>query len=175
MLLFAAIAPNPEEAPDPLAGLKDNLPPAEVPIPEWMWWVFGAACAVLVAVLIYVGYKLGRKKLMREPPSPRHVAWTSLQTLKTTGSGLDAYQFGVAVSDILRTFISSYFSLPATQQTSPEFLASIATSARFTDAQRSLLAGFLEKTDMRKYARVDVADNEDLLNAAYAFIEGVAQ
>ena len=76
---------------------------------------------------------------------------------------------------MLRTFISNAkFRLPATKQTSPEFLAAISASPNFTDADRSLLAGFLEHCDMIKFARIDATadDSAKLLESAFAFVQG---
>jgi hypothetical protein len=167
---LAAIVPDPGST-DPLSGLKENAPPVDVPWPDWVWWSIGGGAAVLVALLVWLGRWYARRQLATQPPSPRHIAFQELQKLRTQAAGMDPYAFGVAVSDILRTYISQYYSLQATQQTSPEFLASIATSARFTDAERRLLAAFLEQTDLRKYARVAADDNDALLASAYAFIE----
>jgi hypothetical protein len=169
-LLLAAIVPPPDGG-DPLTGLRENAPPVEVPWPDWVWWAIGGGALLLITALILVGVWLARRQLATQPPSPRHIALRELHQLRTSGAGMDAYAFGVAVSDILRTYISQYYSLHATQQTSPEFLASIATSARFSDAERRLLAAFLEQCDLRKYARVQAEDNEALLASAYAFIE----
>ena len=88
---------------------------------------------------------------------------------------MEPYQFSVAVSDVLRTFISNAkFHLPATRLTSPEFLAAIAGSAMFSDADRGLLSHFLGKCDMIKFARVEAtgADNVELVEKAFAFVQG---
>jgi hypothetical protein len=167
---LAAIVPDPE-ATDPLPGLRENAPSVEVPWPDWVWWAIAAGAVILVVVLVRLCVWWARRQVAALPPSPRHIALRDLQQLRTTGASLDAYAFGVAVSDILRTYISQYYSLQATQQTSQEFLASIAGSSRFTDSERRLLAAFLEQCDLRKYARVHAEDNEALLNSAYAFIE----
>lgn len=170
--LLAAIAPSPD-ATDPLSGLRENLPPVEVPWPEWAWWAMGAGAIVLCGSLIALGVWWGKRKLIAQPLSPRHIAKQELQRLRAEGLGMDGYAFGIAVSDILRTYISQHYGLQATQQTSPEFLASIAKTTRFTDEERRLLAVFLEQCDMRKFARVEAAENETLLQSAEAFVEGV--
>ena len=70
--------------------------------------------------------------------------------------------------------MSGQFSLHATSQTSPEFLASIAKSPRFSDEDRKLLATFLDRCDMLKFARVEAhaEENGELLGAAAAFVQG---
>jgi hypothetical protein len=70
--------------------------------------------------------------------------------------------------------VSAQFGLRATTQTSPEFLASIATSVRFSDDDRRLLAAFLERCDLLKFARVEahVDENHELAGAATAFVQG---
>jgi hypothetical protein len=80
----------------------------------------------------------------------------------------------VEVSDVLRIYISGHFALFATQQTSPEFLASISTSPRFSSEDRELLAKFLERCDLIKFARIEADSNENmkLLGEAVAFVEG---
>jgi hypothetical protein len=80
----------------------------------------------------------------------------------------------VRVSDVLRTYVGAQFSLPATSQTSPEFLASIADSPRFSVVDKQLLATFLERCDMLKFARIEAhaEENGELLGAAAAFVQG---
>ena len=62
----------------------------------------------------------------------------------------------------------------ATQQTSPEFLAAAAASPRFSEADKTLLAAFLDKADLIKFARVHAtaSDSEQLLEQARRFVEG---
>jgi hypothetical protein len=109
------------------------------------------------------------------PPDPRAVALWQLQELKSRAVTTEPYAFSITVSDVLRTFISkARFRLPATQQTSPEFLASIAHSPLFSENDRTRLGQFLEKCDMIKFARVDATgqDNAELVESALAFVQG---
>jgi hypothetical protein len=146
---LAAITPDP--AADPLAGLRDNAATVAVPWPAWVWH---------------------RRK--EPPPTPREIARLALDGLHARAEKAESYEFSVAVSDVLRTYVSSQYSLHATRQTSPEFLASIAGSPQFTADDRALLAAFLERCDLLKFARIEgrSAENYELLRAAAAFVEG---
>jgi hypothetical protein len=98
-----------------------------------------------------------------------------LEKLRARARETEPYLFSVAVSDVLRTFISNAkFRLPATRQTSPEFLAAISGSELFSADDRSLLGHFLEKCDLIKFARMQATatDNMDLVESALAFVQG---
>jgi len=190
-LLLAAITQTPSVSPapptgappagappgdvDPFPGMEKKLPPTEVPWPDWAWWVIGAVALVLLALLIWLIIWLVRRKMTTVPLTPRAIAQRALDALRANVQAQDAYAFAVSVSDVLRTFISAQFSLRATSQTSPEFLAEISGTTRFTEADRALLATFLEQCDLRKFARVEASDNEALLNSASAFVESASQ
>ncbi len=175
--LLAAITPDaaPPADPDPFPTIEKSVTGVDVPWPDWAWWAIGAVALVLFIGLVFLIVWLARRKFATPPPSPRVIAQLELRALRENSSGMDAYAFGVAVSDVLRKFIAGQFGLQAPAQTSPEFLASIAKSARFTDADRSLLGAFLEQCDLRKFARVEAAENESLLQSAYAFVESASQ
>jgi hypothetical protein len=66
--------------------------------------------------------------------------------------------------------------LHATQQTSPEFLASIADFPSFTEKEKQMLASFLEKCDLIKFARISATGEESasLLEQAILFARGGA-
>ena len=170
---LAALASDPA-ANDPLSGLQENAPPVKVPWPEWIWWVIGIAALLALLFFVWIGVRIGRRKMKEMPPSPRSIAQRELEHLRQSGADLDAYDFGVAVSDILRTYIAKQYGLQTTQQTSVEFLTSIHSSPRFSDSERRLLSAFLEQTDLRKFARVPAGESEALLSAAFAFVEGAA-
>ena len=88
---------------------------------------------------------------------------------------MEPYAFSIEVSDVLRTFIGkAKFRLPATNQTSPEFLAAIARSPLFSAQDRTLLGRFAEKCDMIKFARIQATseDNVELVTSALEFVQG---
>ena len=91
-----------------------------------------------------------------------------------TGAGTAGGSLAGRVSDVLRTYVSGQFDLRATSQTSPEFLASIADSPRFSKEDKGLLATFLDRCDMLKFARIEAhaEENNELLGAAAAFVQG---
>jgi hypothetical protein len=169
-----ASAPSPGAAPDPPPGLRDIAPPVDVPWPPWMWWAIGVGAAVVLALLVWLIVWLARRKPAAPPPTPRMIALRALEELRAHIRELDSYAFSVRVSDVLRTYVSAQFELPATSQTSPEFLASIADSPRFSSVDRQLLATFLERCDMLKFARIEAhaEENGELLGSATAFVQG---
>ncbi|GDX09412.1 MAG: DUF4381 family protein [Verrucomicrobiota bacterium] len=169
-----ASAPAPDAAPDPLAGLRGIAPPVDVPWPPWVWWAIGIGSVIALALLTWLIVWLARRRPKTPPPTPRQIALRELEELRAHIRELDSYAFSVRVSDVLRTYVGAQFSLPATSQTSPEFLASIADSPRFSAVDKQLLATFLERCDMLKFARIEAhaEENGELLGAAAAFVQG---
>ena len=172
-MILAALQPEPSP-PDPLAGLRANVPPVEVPWPAWVWWAIGIGSAVALALLIWLLIWLRSRRVPTRAPTPRMIALRALEELRTRVREFDPYAFSVQVSDVLRTYVSGQFGLHATTQTSTEFLASIAQSPRFSDEDRRLLAAFLDRCDMLKFARIEAhaEENSELLDAATAFVQG---
>ena len=170
-MILAAIQSAPA---DPLAGLRDNASTVAVPWPPWVWWCIGLGAVVVVALLVWLGFWLARRKPKVVPPTARQIALRALDDLRARANNTEPYEFSVAVSDVLRTYVTSQFGLHATHQTSPEFLSSIASAAEFTAEDRQLLAVFLERCDLLKFARVDARaeENAELLRAAAAFVQG---
>jgi len=115
-----------------------------------------------------------RRRPAGPPPSPRMIAMGELDLLRPQVATLDPYAFSVKVSDVLRTFIEAQYGLRAAHQTSPEFLASMAESREFSDKDRELLAQFLERCDLIKFARIDASstDSAILHERAVAFVQG---
>ena len=161
-------------APDPLADLRGIAPPVDVPWPPWVWWVIGVGSVVAIALLTWLIVWLVRRKPKIPPPTARMIALRALEDLRAHIRGLDPYAFSVRVSDVLRTYVSGQFRLQATTQTSPEFLASISDSPRFSGEDKKLLATFLGRCDMLKFARVEAhaEENGELLGTAAAFVQG---
>ncbi len=175
-VLLAAIIATPEEVADALEGLRENVPPVAVPWPAWMWWAIAGGVVIAAGLLVWLGIWLARRAPKTPPPTPREIALREIEALRPRVNSMEPYAFSVVVSDILRTYVSGHFGLHATQQTSPEFLASISRSELFTDSDRKLLAVFLERCDLLKFARAEAhaEENTGLLREAAAFIQGAA-
>ena len=173
-MIFAAIQ---SAEPDPLAGLRANLGPVDVPWPAWVWWCIGVGAVLVIALLVWLGYWLAHRKPKTIPPTARQIALRQLEELRARAPHTEPYEFSVAVSDVLRTYVSAQYHLHATQQTSPEFLASISTAREFTKEDRDLLAAFLERCDLLKFARISAREEEnvELLRAASAFVQGARE
>jgi hypothetical protein len=84
------------------------------------------------------------------------------------------YQFSVRVSDILRKYVTQQYGLPATRQTSIEFLTALAKASSFSSDEKTLLEDFLNRCDLIKFARYEAtaSDSELLLEEAIRFVKG---
>jgi hypothetical protein len=171
---MAIQAPQPQPEPT-LPEIRDIAPPIDV-FP-WPWWM--VALVVLGAVLVlgaaaFFIWKAVRSRSEPPPPTAREVAFRELERLRGVVIALDPYAFSVRVSDVLRTYICGQYGVRATEQTSPEFLAHISSATNFSEGDRSLLAQFLERCDLIKFARVDATeeDSQELLKRAVAFVQG---
>ena len=173
--LLAVIATPAPGTPEPVE-IKDIAPPVDVfPYPMWMVIIAGILALAVLGGLVWFVVALIKSRPGPPPLGATEVAVRALEKLRAQIKDIAPYQFSIAVSDVLRTFISNAkFRLPATNQTSPEFLAAISDSPNFTDADRSLITGFLEHCDMIKFARIDATadDSAKLLESAIAFVQG---
>ncbi len=159
-----------EEAPQSLPDILDVEPPVAVP-PDplhWGWWVAGTVLLILLAFLLL--YWRSRRQAPVESPKER--ALRRLSGLQAQVAQMDGYQFGVTVSDILRSYLTEAHDLRARQQTSREFLEELERDSQFNEKRRERLRGFLQTCDYLKYAPAGKAEepNRELLEQTNFFI-----
>ena len=163
----------------PQASPPPDLAPIAPPVPVFpypMWMVVSVAVVVLLGVAAIVWAVLWhiQNRPQPPPPTPCELALAALEALRGRMAQLEPHPFSIEVSDVLRLFVTREFRVRATQQTSPEFLAAATASPRFSEADKALLAAFLEKADLIKFARVQAgpSDSEQLLEQALRFVKG---
>jgi hypothetical protein len=159
----------------PTPGIHDIRPPLDVfPYPMWMVVTAGAVALVALALIVAGIVRSARNRPKAAAPTAREVALERLRKAEAGLEGKEPYAFSIEVSDILRQYVSAQYHLHATEQTSPEFLAVAAKSPHFTGADKELLAEFLERCDLIKFAHVDATteDSRGLLEQAVRFVKG---
>jgi hypothetical protein len=158
-----------------LPEIRDIAAPMDIfPWPLWMVITAATVIFVVLAFVVFGIVRYLRRRPAGPPPSPRAIAMRELDLLRPQVSTSDPYAFSVKVSDVLRTFIEAQYGLRAAHQTSPEFLASLALSKEFSESDRELLAQFLERADLIKFAHIDASstDSSILHERAVAFVQG---
>jgi len=167
--------PASQPAASPTPQLAPIAPPVPVfPYPLWMVITAASVALLLVAGIVWAIVRHLKNRPQPTPPTPRELALAALEALQGRITELEPYPFSIEVSDVLRRFVVGEFRVAATQQTSPEFLAAAAASPRFNHADKSLLAAFLDKVDLIKFARVHASttDSEALMEQARRFVKG---
>jgi len=84
-----------------------------------------------------------------------------------------AREFGIAASEVIRSYIEKRFNVIATQRTTEEFLQTLLQGSNDVLARhRALLAEFLQKCDFIKFAGTSLAaaDLEALFQSARGFV-----
>jgi hypothetical protein len=155
--------------------LPDIAPPVSYSlVPPWMIFVASLIVLTIIGLAIWYGRRFVRKKQVTL--SPRESALTALNRIESEVENIPPYQFSIRVSDILRRYVMEQFDLPMTRQTSVEFLNAIASAANFSDDEKILLADFLNRCDLIKFARYEAttADSHLLLDEARQFVKGGA-
>jgi hypothetical protein len=138
-------------------------------------WVIYVGIAAGVAVLGLLAWWLRRRARRPKPVrSPRERALDALGQVEREMETMSPYQFSIAVSDILRGYVTEQYALPVTRQTSVEFLSMLAKSSPFSADETSLLEDFLGRCDLIKFARYDatIHDSQWLLEEAKQFVKG---
>jgi hypothetical protein len=89
-----------------------------------------------------------------------------------------AREFGIAASEVIRSYIEKRFAVIATQRTTEEFLQALLQSSNEALARhRSLLAQFLQQCDFVKFAGTSLAvtDMESLFQSARSFVSATGE
>jgi hypothetical protein len=151
----------------------DIAPPVDYSlIPPWL--VFVIAFVVLSLLGLIVWWFVQRRKPELPPKAPREIALEDLEHIRNEIERINPYQFSIRVSDILRRYVSHQYGVPATRQTSIEFLTAAAKAPSFSADDKSLLEDFLNRCDLIKFAKYEAttSDSELLLEEAIRFVKG---
>jgi len=108
------------------------------------------------------------------PKLPHEIALGEIETAsKQFAAGGEVKDYYVKISDAVRRYIESVFSLKAPEMTTQEFLASLGSSSKLSAAHKELLAIFMEACDLVKFAKYKPArsDIDGVFNTAKKFIE----
>ncbi len=153
--------------------LRDITPPESPPAPppSWTRWLPWAGLAAAVAGLVAGGWGL-RRRFTRPPAPLTPHEWAAreldrIEALRLPEAG-EAERYHTLLSDVVRAYLERRFDLPASQQTTTEFLATMRRSPQLTPAQQGLLRDFLERCDMAKFARAAPPPEECRAVAAMA-------
>jgi Domain of unknown function (DUF4381) len=155
------------------ADIHEIAPPVDYSlVPPWVIWgavILGLVVAGTVAWWI--------RKVTQRPPRVRSAQERALEKLQRIGDEMETlspYEFSIAVSDILRGYVTEQYQLPVTKQTSFEFLSMLAQRSPFSPDETSLLEDFLGRCDLIKFARYDATthDSRLLLEEATQFVKG---
>jgi hypothetical protein len=151
----------------------DIAPPVDYSlIPPWLIFIGVFAALSLLGLAVWW---LSRKRESSSPPKlPREIAFEELERIRYEIQRIGPYEFSIRVSDILRRYVTHQYGLPATRQTSIEFLIALAKASPFSADEKSLLEDFLNRCDLIKFARYEAtsADSHLLLDEAIRFVKG---
>ena len=151
----------------------DIVPPVDYSlIPPWL--VFVTAFVVLSLLGLITWWFARRRKPEPAPRAPREIALEQLEQSRGEIERISPYQFSIRVSDILRRYVTQQYGVPATRQTSIEFLSAAAKAPSFSPDDKSLLEDFLNRCDLIKFAKYEAttSDSELLLEEAIRFVKG---
>ena len=151
----------------------DIAPPVDYSlIPPWL--VFVIAFVVLSLLGLLVWWLARRRKPEAPPKAPREIALEQLEQSRAEIERVSPYEFSIRVSDVLRRYVTQQYGVPATRQTSIEFLTAAAKATSFSADDKSLLEDFLNRCDLIKFAKYEAttSDSELLLEEAIRFVKG---
>ena len=154
--------------PHDIAGPVDYLP---YPLPV----MIGAAVvlAVIITSILWLVMAWIRRR-NRRPLTAKEKALAALAAVRPGADQATPYLFSIEVCDVLRGFLGTEHHLPATTQTSYEFLQTARNSGIFDAKRLAHLTRFLDKADAVKFARAAAsgADNIELLGLAEDLVRG---
>jgi uncharacterized protein DUF4381 len=139
-------------------------------------WVVTALVVVALLATIYGAHAIRRRRQRGARGRDLTLSERTLERLNDARPLMrpaTAREFGIAVSEVVRTYIEKRFGVVATQRTTEEFLQALLKSSNEALARhRPLLAEFLQQCDFIKFAGASLAmqDLEALFASARGFV-----
>ena len=128
-------------------------------INRYTWIIGGVLAIVAILLMIYFNRKKGQSRL-EIMPDPWVVAENAIGKLEERFP-LDAETVFVELTDIVRQYVESAYSIPATERTTPEFLRDIdGNGSKLSTENGLLLTDFLTAADMVKFAKADASQEQ---------------
>lgn len=164
----------------PPADANADLLPHEIAGPVW-YLPYPLPIMIAGGVLLLLALALGiwafvrwRRRKAQRILTARERALAAIAAARARAQEMAPYEFSIEVCDVLRSFLGSEHHLPATTQTSYEFLQTARGSAVFDTDRLARLTRFLDKADAIKFARADAtaADNDELAALAEDLVKG---
>jgi hypothetical protein len=148
------------------AGKGPDTPP---PGHSLLWLILGPV-AVVIVVLVGVALWVLRRPKPVSPLTPQERALRQLDLVEGLGrAGPDeSGRYPAEVSEVVRGFLAERYGLPAQQQTTAEFLRTMAQTAELSEEQRQALKELLERCDLAKFAAARTPPDECRRLAALA-------
>ena len=98
----------------------DIAPPVDYSLlPPWLVFVIVFVALSLLGLVVWL---IAKRRKPTPPKLPRQIALEELDRIGREIERMSPYQFSIRVSDILRKYVTQQYGLPATRQTSIEFL-----------------------------------------------------
>src|SRR5438477_12352604 len=142
-------------------------------IPPWLVFVIVFVALSLLGMVVWLFLK--RRKPPVPPKLPREIALEELEQISREIERMSPYQFSIRVSDILRKYVTQQYGLPATRQTSIEFLTALTKASPFSAEIKSLLEDFLNRCELIKFACYEATSSVSylLIRKAIVFVNAV--
>ena len=136
---------------------KGGLAHWPAPPSHWLWIALGLLAALAAVFFALRKFLTTPRTFLHLPPPvpPYQIALDALAALRAKGwiEALKIEPFYVALSGIVRRYLEARFGLRAPERTTEEFIRDALSSKKLSDAHRDLVAGFLEQSDLVKFAR----------------------
>ena len=151
----------------PAASTNQDLTLRELrpPVPILNYWLYGGLALVLALLIaLALAWLLRERRRRRLAPPPLVVVPPHRRARDLLRAALELIHqpkpFCSQVADALRVYLEQRFDLRAPDRTSEEFLGELQTSSALTLKQKEILADFLTRCDLVKFARHEPAQPE---------------
>ena len=141
--------------------------------PRWLVVLLLVALLALIAAWAVKRFLSKPRTIlnMPPPPPPHETALQALRHLLSKGwiEALNIEPFYVELSNIVRHYLEDRFQLRAPELTTEEFIREASSSHRLSEAHQQLTLGFLEQSDLVKFARHQPSQQD--MKTAYSSAE----
>ena len=162
--VVSTLAPG-ETDPRPTKGTLAHWP---APLSRWIWVALVGLILLAVAAAILHKVLSTPRTFLHMPPAipPHQVALDAIAALRAKGwiEARTIEPFYVELSAIVRRYLEARFGLRAPERTTEEFIRDALTARTLAAPHHDLVAGFLEQSDLVKFAR-HTPGADDMRNA----------